>query len=214
MDRGDFMFILQLQPIIRNYFKNRIFLVALVVILFLMGTVFGVLGAGVLEPAQKHDLMSYIQQGLRQKVLSQDYEYTRQVIAAHIQTVFFLFLMGISVIGVPLALLLIFTRGFILGFSMGFLLQNMGFRGAMVSLVGILPHNLLVIPGMFLMAVAIMDCAAALTKMRFTKRRVLIGAELVRCALITLVVLLVMILGGFVQGYVTPLITSWLAPII
>jgi stage II sporulation protein M len=214
MDRGDFMFILQLQPIIRNYFKNRIFLVALVVILFLMGTIFGVLGAGVLEPAQKQDLVSYIHQGLHQKVSSRDYEYTRQVIAAHIQTVFFLFLMGISVIGVPLALLLIFTRGFILGFSVGFLLQNMGFKGAMVSMAGILPHNLLVVPGMFLMAVAIMDCAVALTKMRFTKRRVAIGAELVRCALVTMVVLSVMILGGFVQGYVTPLITSWIARII
>jgi stage II sporulation protein M len=210
MDRGDFMFILQFQPIIRNYFKSRIFLVALVVILFLMGAVFGVLGAGVLEPAQKQDLIGYIRQGLHGNVFTQDYIYTRQVITANIQTVFFLFLMGLSVIGVPLALLLIFTRGFILGFSVGFLMQNLGLKGAVVSMVGILPHNLLVVPGLFLMTVAIMDCAVALTKMRFTKRRVAIGEELIRCALVTLVVLLIMILGGFVQGYVTPLLTSWL----
>jgi stage II sporulation protein M len=208
------MFGLQLQLLIRNYFKERFFLVALVFILFVMGIVFGVLGAGVLEPAQKADLLNYLDQGLHGGVLLQDHRYVRQVIVAHIQTIFFLFFMGISVIGLPLALLLIFTRGFVLGFSSGFLLQSMGVKGAVLSLVGILPHNLLVVPGLLLMVVAMIDCATALTKMRLTKNRVALGEELVHCALVTLVVLIMMTVGGLIQGYVTPLVTAWLARLI
>jgi stage II sporulation protein M len=208
------MFGLQLRLLIRNYFKERFFLVALVIILFLMGIIFGVLGARVLEPAQKTDLLNYLDQGLHGEPLLPDHGYTRQVIVAHIQTVFFLFFMGISVIGLPLALLLIFTRGFVFGFSSGFLFQSMGTKGVALALVGILPHNLLVAPGLLLMVVAMIDCATALTKLRLTKARVVIGEELVRCALVTLVVLMMMTMGGLIQGYVTPLFTAWLARLI
>jgi stage II sporulation protein M len=214
MDRGDVMFGLQLQLLIRTYFQERFFMIALVFILFVMGIVFGVLGAGVLDPGQKTDLINYLDQGLRSEIALQDHNYTRQVVTANVQTVFFLFFMGISVIGLPLALLLIFTRGFVLGFSSGFLFQNMGVKGAALSLVGILPHNLLVIPGLSLMVVAMIDCATALAKLRLTAKRVVIGEELVRCALVTLLVLLMMTAGGLIQGYVTPWFTAWLTRII
>jgi stage II sporulation protein M len=208
------MFGLQLQLLIHNYFQERFFLVALVLILLVMGIIFGVLGAGVLEPAQKKDLLNYLDQGLHGEIVLQDHNYARQVVAANIQTIFFLFLMGISVIGLPLALLLIFARGFVLGFSGGFLFQNMGAKGTVLSLVGILPHNLLVIPGLLLMVVAMIDCATALTKLRLTTKRVVIGEELVRCALVTLVVIIMVIAGGLLQGYVTPWFTAWLTRLI
>ena len=132
----------------------------------------------------------------------------------NIQLVFFLFFMGISVIGVPLALLLVFTRGFILGFSSGFLFQTMGLKGFVLTMTGIAPHNILFIPALFLMVIAITDCASALTKIRFTKKPVALSAELVKCSILTLGVLLVMILAGFVQGNISPLVTAWFAKFI
>jgi stage II sporulation protein M len=138
----------------------------------------------------------------------------RQTIAANIKTVFFLFFMGISVIGLPLALLLIFTRGFTIGYSVSFLLRTMGFKGLVLTLTGVAPHNLLIIPSIFLMVIAIIDIAAALTKIRFTNKQVAIGEELIKCAVLTLVVLSMMIFAGFIQGYITPIITAWLVKVI
>ena len=208
------LFSLRANYVIKEYLRERVFLIALILILFLMGIIFGVLAVKVLEQDQQRDLVNYIDQGLHGQIYQQNSFYVRQTITANVQTVFFLFFMGISVIGVPLALLLIFTRGFILGFSTSFLLETMGFKGVLLVITGILPHNLLIIPALFLMVIAIIDCAAALTKIRFTKQQVAIGPELVRCAVLTFVVLLIMILGGLVQGYVTPLITSWLAKLL
>ena len=197
-----------------NYLREHAFLLALVVILFVMGLIFGILAAGVLDKDQKVSLNSYIDQGLHSKSYVSNSIYARQTIISNIQTVFFLFFMGISVIGVPLALLLIFTRGFILGFSSGFLFQTMGLKGFILTMTGILPHNLLIIPALFLMLIAVIDCAAALTKIRFTKKPVSIGDELMRCSFLNLLVLVVMVLAGLVQGYVTPAFTSWLSHLI
>jgi stage II sporulation protein M len=204
----------QFRKLISDYFRERLFLLALVAILFSMGIIFGLLAAGVLDMDQKEQLVNFIQQSFHTKINFQNHAYTRQTIVANIQTVFFLFFMGISVIGVPLALLLIFTRGFILGFSIGFLFQNMGFKGFILTLTGVLPHNLLIIPALFLMVIAVIDCAAALTKIRFTRKQVSIGPELVKCATITCIVLAIMICAGLVQGYVTPFMSSWLTKII
>lgn len=208
------LFFLRLRLIIRDYFRERIFLFVLVLILFLMGSIFGVLATGVLNSAQRNNLISYLDQGLHGEIFIPNGIYTRQTIVANIKTVFFLFFMGISVIGVPLALLLIFTRGFIIGFSISFLLRTMGFKGLVLVLTGVLPHNLLIIPALFLMVIAIIDFAAALTKIRFTKKQVVVGEELVKCAVLTIVVLLVMMFAGFIQGYITPLFTAWLTKVI
>ncbi len=204
---------LKIQDLIRDYFRERIFLLALVAILFIMGIVFGVLAAGILDKHQKVDLMNYLNQGLHGPVI-QNQAYTKQTIVSNIQMVFFLFFMGISVIGVPLALLLVFTRGFILGFSTGFLFQAMGLKGFVLTMTGIVPHNILFIPALFLMVIAIMDCAAALIKIRFTKKPVVLSSELVKCSILTFGVLLVMILAGFVQGNISPLVTAWFAKFI
>lgn len=204
----------KLRQICRDYLRDRIFILALVSILFVMGTIFGVVSSGMLNSAQRQELVSFINQGLHEDLRVQNNGFLQQKLFANIQTVFFLFFMGVSVIGVPLALLLIFTRGFILGYSCGFLFQSLGLKGALITLVGVLPHNLLAIPALFLMAIAIIDCAAALTKIRFTKKPVLIRTELIKCAAITAVVLVVMCLSAVVEGVLTPWITSWLAPII
>lgn len=206
--------IYQLRQLISDYFKERLFLLALVAILFFMGIIFGLLAMRVLDMDQKELLVNFVQQSFHTKMDFQNHAYARQTIIANIQTIFFLFFMGISVIGVPLALLLIFTRGFILGFSIGFLFQNMGFKGFILTLTGVLPHNLLLIPALFLMVIAVIDCAAALTKIRFTRKQISIGPELIKCAIITCIVLVIMICAGLVQGYITPFMSSWLTKII
>lgn len=205
---------IQFRQLIGDYFKERLFLLALVAILFFMGVIFGVLAVGVLERDQTETLVNFIQQSFHTKIDFHNHAYTRQTIVANIQTVFFLFFMGVSVIGVPLALLLIFTRGFILGFSIAFLFQNMGFKGFILVLTGVLPHNFLVIPALFLMLIAVIDCAAALTKIRFTRKPISIGPELVKCATITCIVLAFMIGAALVQSYISPLVASWFARII
>ncbi|MFK4997718.1 stage II sporulation protein M [Bacillus sp. N9] len=58
----------------------------------------------------------------------------------------FMWILGISIIGFPLILILVFIKGIIVGFSVGFLVSQMGWNGLLLSFVSLLPQNLLIIP--------------------------------------------------------------------
>ncbi len=200
----------RLKEQIRHYLQERFFLVILVLILFVMGIIFGGVSVKIIEKWELDDLVSFVNQGLQGEVLLPNSLYTKQVILSNIQMILFLFFMGVSVIGVPLALLVVFTRGFMLGFSTGFLLNTMGFKGFVLAIIGILPHNLLLVPALLLMVIATIDCAAALTKIRFTAAPMPLNVELFRCSVLTVISLIIISFSGLIQGYVSPLLTEWL----
>lgn len=52
-------------------------------------------------------------------------------------------LLGVSIIGVPIVLFLFFSKCFILGFSITSIILNYGFKGILFSLVYIFPHQVI-----------------------------------------------------------------------
>ena len=59
-----------------------------------------------------------------------------------------LWLLGLTVVGAPLVILLVGARGFILGFTVGFLVQEKTGQGLLLALVAVLPQNLFYVPGL------------------------------------------------------------------
>ena len=53
----------------------------------------------------------------------------------------------------PLIAILIFFKGFVLGFTVGFLISEYSFRGILIALAAVFPQNLLVIPVYIIAAV-------------------------------------------------------------
>ncbi len=58
--------------------------------------------------------------------------------------------LGLSVFGIPLVGLLLFLRGFALGFSVSFLVGRQLSAGLLVAILGVLPQNLLLVPAMII----------------------------------------------------------------
>ena len=61
----------------------------------------------------------------------------------------FIGLMGswdISIIGLPIILNLLFMKGMVVGFTVGFLVNQMGWNGFILSFVSVLPQNFIIIP--------------------------------------------------------------------
>ena len=57
--------------------------------------------------------------------------------------VIFMWLLGISIIGIPILLFLYFSKAFILGFSIGSILIQYKFKGMFLSFFYIFPHQIL-----------------------------------------------------------------------
>lgn len=63
-----------------------------------------------------------------------------------LKSIFLIWFLGLTVIGIPLILGVIFIRGFSLGFTIGFLIQEKGSAGVIISIISILPQNIVYLP--------------------------------------------------------------------
>lgn len=200
----------------RNYFYERFFLFLLVIILLVMGVVFGSLSVDSLGGNQRNELTQYLQlflQGFRQDPMAAaaDPGYAREAIAGHFKTVLFLLVLGVSVIGVPLVLLLVFTRGFILGFTVAFLVRQLGGRGVLFAAAGVLPHQFIAVPALVALAVFNIDLAGSLVRSRLGHNPVVVSRELLRCLGLNGGGLIALVLAGLLEGFVIPVLIRWVA---
>lgn len=129
------------------------------------------------------------------------------------QNLYFLLLiafLGLTVIGVPLVLGLIGLRGFMLGFTVGFLITEKAGAGILLAAVGVLPQNLFYVP-----AFIITGSQAVLFSLRLVKgRQGLFGRSLwgyLFGYIIAVAGMLVLVgIGGLVESYLTPAGIRWL----
>lgn len=199
---------------VRAYLGEHFSFFALVAVLLGMGIIFGALTVNRLTAAEQTDLLGYLRGFIRdlhgaQPVLGASL--ARDAVWTNLKTLAFLFILGLTAIGTPLILLVVFTRGFVLGFTVGFLVKQLTAKGFLFALVAVVPHNLLLIPALLATAVANLDFGLALIRSRFTRRPVLLGREFLRCLVITGLSFSVLILAGLVEGYVSPALMAWVA---
>jgi stage II sporulation protein M len=117
--------------------------------LFLMGVIFGAIVVNSLSFAQKEDLYLYLGKFFTEieggRMTSSE-DMFRQSFLHNVKSLGILWLLGISIIGLPLIFVLVFMKGVVVGFSVGFLVNQMGWSGFLLSFVSILPQNIIIIP--------------------------------------------------------------------
>ncbi len=202
------------QDRVRAYLREHFGYFAMVALLFGMGIIFGSLTVNNLDLSERQSLQSYLLVFLRDfhsavpvkgTVLAHD------AVLANLKTLVFLLILGITAVGAPFILLVVFTRGFVLGFTVGFLVKQLMAKGFFLALLAVVPHNLILVPALLVASVANIDFGLALIKSRLTRRPVILSDEFLTCLTITAVSLLVLILAGLVEGFVSPVMMRWMA---
>lgn len=115
--------------------------------------------------------------------------------------------LGLTVIGLPLILGLIFLRGFSLGFTLGFLIGEKAGGGIIIALLAILPQNLVYIPFMIIWAVVATNFSLQVLRARgsgFTD----VVRGLISYTLLMLAFLLLFLMGAFIEAYLAPWLLS------
>ncbi|MFD2762294.1 stage II sporulation protein M [Lentibacillus juripiscarius] len=118
-------------------------------ILFLTGIIFGAVIVNSMNFIQKQDLFFYLErffgelsageQADNNTVLKNSFFY-------HAKYLLMLFVLGLSVIGLPAVWILLFLKGMVVGFSVGFIVNQLEMKGLFLAALSIAPQNLLVIP--------------------------------------------------------------------
>jgi len=117
------------------------FLITIGIISIISGSVFTIM----LNESDKELTLNYINNFMT-KILNHDLDYTLALQNGFINQITFIlgiWLLGMSVIGIPVILFMYFSKIFILGFSISAIITNYGFKGCLISLSYIFPHQLI-----------------------------------------------------------------------
>ncbi len=140
---------------ITRHIQDHSSIYSFIIVLFVMGVIFGAVIVNSLSTLQKEDLFYYLSQFFGQ-VAEGEVEPSEQLLKLsffhNVKFVGFMWVLGISIIGFPLILILLFLKGVVVGFSVGFLVNQMGWYGLLLSFVTLLPQNLIMIPVYLFMA--------------------------------------------------------------
>lgn len=196
--------------LIWQYFYRHLPLYLALILLFVTGLGFGAVATQKLSPVQKADLTNYlgdVYASIAQNegvYASKGEVFYQSMVDNVVKTTGLLFILGLSVIGAPLVLGVVFIRGFVLGFTVGFLVQETMVTGLVLSTTSILPHNLLVVPAILVSAAAALSFASTALKTLLGLTKDGVYAQFASTAFLSLCSCILLIIAALVETYLTP----------
>ncbi|WP_082233929.1 stage II sporulation protein M [Halobacillus massiliensis] len=159
--------------LVKKDIHNHMSIFVFIFVLFIMGMIFGAIIVNSMNFVQKEDLFFYLKQFFEQMTLSEDTSRSsllKESMFYHIKYMLLLFFLGISIIGMPVITVLLFIKGLVVGFSVGFLVNQMGWYGLLLSSASIAPQNILIIPIYLFAGALALLFSLTLCKQLFIKR--------------------------------------------
>lgn len=193
----------------------RVHLVAFffMILFFIIGIVVGALAVKVLPDEQKAELVNYLHLfflGLTKggKVIGS--ELIVPALANNVKIILLMWLLGFTIIGIPFVVFLIFTRGFIVGFTVGFLVNEYVMRGLAFAFVSILPHSLFSVPAVIITGVSATSFSWMLMRHKVRGKRNMM-VEAFSYSFICMIMTVVMIIASLVEIYISPVFMKLVA---
>ena len=180
-----------------------------ILLLFTLGIAAGALGVQRLNADQAQELSMYLDQFMAQAgVIEVDTaKALHDVFYRDIVVILAVYLLGLTVIGIPVILGIIFTRGFILGYAVSFLTGEKSLQGIALVCAAVLPQNLILIPALLLAGVASLSFAVLLAR-RFNNSKFIVWPSFVGYSGLIIVVLVCAAAAGLVEVYFTPFLVK------
>ncbi|GEA15937.1 MAG: stage sporulation protein [Moorella sp. (in: firmicutes)] len=188
-----------------RHIRDNLGLYLVIFFFFLGGIIAGTVTLYFLEEQQVLQLAAYLD-NLLQQFNSSDisgYKVVQQAIINALKEIGLVWFLGLTVIGIPLIIVVVFLKGFILGFTVGFLVQQKAIHGVALSLMAIMPPNLIQIPALFVAAMLGISFSTSLMHGRsFNERGIL--PRFLNYSIFMLLVTLLVAGGGLVEAYLAP----------
>lgn len=137
------------RTLVIEHVKAHATIYVFMMILFLTGIIFGAIIVNSMNFVQKQDLFFYLDRFFGQMTnqeLIAHFDIFKSSIFYHAKYLLLLFILGLSVIGLPVVWILIFFKGLVVGFSVGFIVNQLGMKGLIIASLSIAPQNIVIIP--------------------------------------------------------------------
>jgi len=200
---------------ILEHIRTNIATYFFVVLVLVIGVAAGAMAVKILPDEQKTELAGYLRIFFQNLTGGTDHSIDTAsafgpVMINHIKTITVIWLLGFTIIGIPFVLFIVFTRGFVIGFTVGFLLDEYIARGLLFALAAVLPHNVLAVPAILAAGVAAITFSLLLLGRKKRQRSNLLY-ESVGYSVLCFCLLLVLLIAGLIEVYISPVFMKLVA---
>lgn len=195
------------QDALIEHIREQFLIYLLVIAVFIVGVSLGALSVRLLAERQVNELNEYFFGFI--DILAQQQPVNHSLILQNslLQNGKFLLALWVSgnfFFGFAAVLILLFYRGFAIGFTVGFLAEQNAMRGVMFALSAVMPQNIIYIPVSLLAGVAAITLSMLHLRRRFSSKQFPVGAYLMQFTFLMLVAASFLALGGLVEALITP----------
>lgn len=185
---------------------------------FIIGVSAGAFTVNGLSTTQRDELLNYFQ-GFLQLLANQKVDTGKLInvaLAENLKIIGVLWVLGLTIIGIPFIYLLIGIRGFITGFTSGFIMQTLGLKGVLFTLVAILPKEIIIVPCLIALAVNGINFSLNIIKNKSIKSilKENLKMNFIAYCMFTLFFSMIIFAGILVEVYIIPVLVRIVAPTI
>ena len=189
--------------VLRHIYENfKLYLI--VIIIFIIGIVAGVIFINNTTGDQATEIQNYITEFIN--LLKQDYHIDtglllKKSLSDNFILIITMWLLGSTVIGIPIVMGIVLFRGFCIGYSVSAIIATLGVqKGTLFFTTTMLLHNLIFIPVIICMTISCIKLYKSIMK---DKRRENIKIEIIRHTLVSIILSLLLVVASLVESYVS-----------
>lgn len=208
----------QLQNLMKEYVDINRNAYLFLLMAFILGVSAGAFTVNGLSTMQQDELSNYFQ-GFMQLFNNQNMKSSDLFSIAlleNVKLIGLLWILGVSIIGLPFIFLIMGVRGFITGFSSGFIIRALGMKGLLFSGFALLPKEIIIVPCLIAIGVNGINFS-----MRITKNKSIEGIQksslktaFVTYCLVTVLFTCIILAGILFDAYITPILLRMVLPAI
>ena len=194
-------------------FQECFIIFFLITVLFVIGIIIGSVTIKILDANQKIEMILFFNSFFK-SINSNSFNHItilKQSLVDNFKTVGLIWILGIVFIGLPLIPIIILFRGFALGFTVGFLVHEYGINGLAFSILGILPQNLFIIPG--IISIASIGLTFSINSIKMRRLRIIknnIFSRIIDYTITFFIFNITILIGSIIEGYVSPIFLKML----
>lgn len=189
-----------------GHIKSNVTIYLFMTSLLVTGVVFGAIIVNSMSFIQKQDLFFHMNQFFT-KIVEQEAVLSKDMLQKsfifHLQYLSIMLLLGLTIIGLPILWLLIFLKGLAIGFSVGFIVNQLGWKGFILATLSILPHNMMMIP-IYIAVASLASLFSLLLFYKITAKKVTIpiGRPFVNYIFAVSLLILCSFLGSLIETFI------------
>ncbi|MEY8762267.1 MULTISPECIES: stage II sporulation protein M [Clostridium] len=197
----------KISGLINKHIKDNFWLYVISLLCIFTGIVVGIYSVRYMGGFEKSDLVNYLK-NFTTAVNSGNLNYKSillQTLKNNIPVILAIWFLGLTMIGIPIILVIDVIKGFTIGFTISFIINQLGIKGIWISLAGVMPQNIIYIPCIIISSVLAMEFSLMIFRDKSrTQWKSHILVSITSYSIYFLIVSMVMCIGFFMEAYLTP----------